>query len=140
MLVEAQQRAQSRAGERLAHPCQAVRVQASEVHALLEINLHLARCLQRAIPVMMRVDVSGQDDLRLAAGTAGGGYVVAVVSVIVIVVVMRVGHTAAFGKTPRPGYRHRRQEKSGARPLDGPFGGASVCKELCKRMHTGVQY
>src|SRR5499433_2321894 len=55
VLVEDEERAQARARERLAHAAQAVRVQAPEVDALLEVDLHVAGSLERPIPSMARV-------------------------------------------------------------------------------------
>ena len=66
VLVEAEQRAEARAGERLARARQPVVVQAAEVDALLEVDLHVAGSLQRPRPVVVRVDVLGPDDPRLA--------------------------------------------------------------------------
>ena len=67
VLVEAQQRAESRFRERRARAREPVIVQSAEVDALLEIDLRVPRRLQRAIPVVMRIDVVGPDDRRLAA-------------------------------------------------------------------------
>ena len=67
VLVEAQQRAEPRVRERRARAREAVVVQPAEIDALLEVDLRVARRLQRAIPAVMRIDVVGPDDLRLGA-------------------------------------------------------------------------
>jgi hypothetical protein len=59
VLVEDEHRAQPRACQRLPSPREAVGVQAPEVHALLEIDLHVPRRLQRPIPAMARACVVG---------------------------------------------------------------------------------
>ena len=62
VLVEAEQRAEPRARQRRARAREPVVVQAAEVDALLEIDLRVARRLQRPVPPVMRVDVVGPDD------------------------------------------------------------------------------
>jgi len=59
-----------------------VGVQAAEIHALFEIDLHLAGRLNRAVPAVVRIDVAGQDDLRVAAGAAGAELIVTVLMVV----------------------------------------------------------
>ncbi len=71
VLVEAQQRAQARVGERGARAREAVVVQPPEIDPLLEIDLRVARRLQRPVPVVVRIDVVRADDLRLGALFAG---------------------------------------------------------------------
>ena len=66
VLIEAEQRAQPRLSQRGAGSCQTIIVKAAEVDALLEVDLRVARRLQRAIPAIMRLDVVGPDDLRFA--------------------------------------------------------------------------
>ena len=51
--------------QRGARARQPVVVQAAEVDALLEVDLRVAGRLQRPLPVVVRVDVVGPDDLRL---------------------------------------------------------------------------
>ena len=67
VLVEAQQRAQPRLGERGARAREAVVVQPAEIDALLEVDLRVAGRLQRPVPAVVRIDVVGPDDLRLRA-------------------------------------------------------------------------
>ena len=67
VLVEAQQRAESRLRERRARAREPVVVQPAEVDALLEVDLRVARRLQRPVPLVLRIDVVGPDDLRLAS-------------------------------------------------------------------------
>ena len=57
VLIERQQRAEAAARERLAHARDAVGVQPAEIDALLEVDLRMAGRLQRALPLMMRIDV-----------------------------------------------------------------------------------
>ena len=57
VLVEAQQRAEPGCGERGARAREPVVVQAAEVDALLEVDLRVARRLQRPVPAVMRIDV-----------------------------------------------------------------------------------
>src|SRR5436853_1624014 len=56
VLVEEEQAPQTRAAQRLAHAAEAVGVEAPEVHALLEVDLHVAGGLERPVPAMARVD------------------------------------------------------------------------------------
>src|SRR5437016_6047063 len=56
VLVEEEQASQTGAAQRLAHPAEAVGVEAPEVHALLEVDLHVAGGLERPVPAMARVD------------------------------------------------------------------------------------
>src|SRR6185369_5570994 len=66
VLVEAQQRAQPRLGQGRPRAGQPVVVQPAEIDPLLEVDLHVARRLQRPVPAVMRIDVIGSDDLWLA--------------------------------------------------------------------------
>ena len=59
VLVEDQQRAQARLGERAPGAGDAVVVEAAEVHALLEIHLGVARGLDGPVPPVLRVDRVG---------------------------------------------------------------------------------
>ena len=65
VLVEAQQGTEARVRQGRARARQPVVVQAAEVHPLLEVDLGVAGRLQRPLPVVVRVDVVGPDDLRL---------------------------------------------------------------------------
>src|SRR5262249_12768617 len=55
VLVEHEQGAQSRARERAADPGEAVVVEPPEIHALLEVHLHVPRSLDGAVPAMLRI-------------------------------------------------------------------------------------
>ena len=57
VLVEHEERAEPRPRQRLARAPQAVGVQAAEVDALLEVDLHVSGRLERAVPAMARVHV-----------------------------------------------------------------------------------
>src|SRR5512134_2451230 len=65
VLVEGQQRAESATRERLAHARESVVVQPAEIDALLEVDLRVTGRLQRALPLVMRVDVVALNLLRL---------------------------------------------------------------------------
>src|SRR5205809_1406953 len=65
VLVEREQRTQARGRERSAHTREAVVVQPPEVEAFLEVDLGVARRLQRALPVVVRIDVVRPYDSRL---------------------------------------------------------------------------
>ena len=66
VLVEGQQRTQPGIGQRRARAREAVVVQPAEIDALLEIDLGMPRRADRPIPLEMRIDVVGLDDLRFA--------------------------------------------------------------------------
>src|SRR5690349_23345420 len=75
VLIEHEDRAKPRLCERLARATEAVRVQALEIDALFEIDLHVAGRLQWPIPAMARINVVGADGAsggrrRLASHTA----------------------------------------------------------------------
>jgi len=61
VLVETEQRAQTGACEGGAGARQPIVMQPAEIDALLEIDLGVARRLQRPIPAVMRIDVVGAD-------------------------------------------------------------------------------
>ena len=61
VLVEDEHGAEPGGGQRLAGAAETVGVQAAEVHALLEVHLHVAGRLQRPIPAVARVHVVGRD-------------------------------------------------------------------------------
>src|SRR5437867_5461944 len=65
VLVEDEQRAKAGAGQGLANPAQPVGVQAAEVHALLEVHLHVAGRLEGAVPRVSRVDGVRRHTARL---------------------------------------------------------------------------
>src|SRR4030095_7027138 len=67
VLVEEKQRPQFRVRQRLTGARQAVLVQAPEIHALLEIDLHASRRLQRTVPA-----VAGIGWIVESVGTASG--------------------------------------------------------------------
>src|SRR5206468_2352963 len=52
VLVEQEQRAESGSRERLPHATQAIAVQPPEVHALFEVDLHVAGRLERTVPAV----------------------------------------------------------------------------------------
>ncbi len=58
VLVETQHRAETGRGEGLAGAREAVAMQAPEIDALLEVDLRDARCLQRPMPAMARIEVA----------------------------------------------------------------------------------
>src|SRR2546426_7845595 len=64
VLVEGQQRAEAGSGERGAHAREAIIVQPPEIDALLEVDLGVARSVQRTLPVVVRIDVVRPDDFR----------------------------------------------------------------------------
>src|SRR5262249_38644552 len=64
VLVEDEDSAEPRSGERLARAAEAIGVQAPEVHALFEIHLHVAGRLERTIPPVAWIDVVGCDGSR----------------------------------------------------------------------------
>src|SRR5207244_13495271 len=61
VLVEHEHGAEPGFRERLARAAEAIRVQALEVHALLEVHLRVAGRLERTIPAVSRIDVLGAD-------------------------------------------------------------------------------
>src|SRR5204862_2306050 len=63
VLVETEQRAQTGACEDGAGARQPIVMQPAEIDALLEIDLGVARRLQRTIPAVMWIDVVGADEL-----------------------------------------------------------------------------
>src|SRR6266849_1384023 len=68
VLVEDEKRAQPRARQGLARPADSIRVQAAEVHALLEVHLHAARRLDGPVPAVVRVEGVRRSGLHLASG------------------------------------------------------------------------
>src|SRR6185436_12783348 len=64
VLVEAKQRAESRARERGARAREPVVVQPPEIDALLEVDLAVPGCRQRPLPAVVRIDVVGTHDRR----------------------------------------------------------------------------
>src|ERR1700693_5486033 len=67
VLVETEQRAETRTRQRGTRTRQAIVVQTAKIDALLEVDLRMPWRLQRTIPPVVRVDVVGPDDLRLFA-------------------------------------------------------------------------
>ena len=65
VLVETEQRAQTRLAQRRARARQTVIVQPSEIDALLEIDLRVTGRLDGPRPVVVRIDVIRADELRL---------------------------------------------------------------------------
>ena len=65
VLIEAEERAESRGCERVAGAREAVVVQPAEIDALFEIHLHAAGRLQRTLPAMTRISGVIQDIGRL---------------------------------------------------------------------------
>ncbi len=61
VLVEDEERAQSGPRQRLARAPEPIGVQSAEIHALLEIHLHVTRGLERAVPAMTRVHIVERD-------------------------------------------------------------------------------
>src|SRR6185436_253966 len=64
VLVEAQQCAEPGMGERRARARQPIVVQPAEIDALLEVDLRVAGCGQRPVPMVGGIDVVGADDPR----------------------------------------------------------------------------
>jgi hypothetical protein len=69
VVVEHQQRAELGLLQRLARASEPIPMQAAEIDALLEVDVHHSRRAQRPRPVVARVDVRGAD--RLAFGYSG---------------------------------------------------------------------
>ena len=68
MLCWSKERSAPRPGirERGAGAREPIVVQPAEIDPFLEIDLRVARRLQRPVPAVVRIDVVGPDDLRLA--------------------------------------------------------------------------
>src|SRR6185295_18858325 len=70
VLIEDEDGAQPRAGQRLAGAAQTIGVQAAEVDALLEVHLHVAGGLERPVPAVARVHVLGRHGPERGCGLA----------------------------------------------------------------------
>src|SRR5262249_30256641 len=73
VLIEHEQSAQLRAREGAAHPGQAIVVEPPEIHALLEVHLHVAGRLDSPVPPVLRIRRFGHIDLGNGSWLASHG-------------------------------------------------------------------
>src|SRR2546422_9945141 len=72
VLVEHEERAETRARQRLARAPEPIRVQTTEVHALLEVHLRVSGRLERSVPPVAGVHVGGGHRPGLGRGLLPG--------------------------------------------------------------------